>query len=272
MIGVFDSGLGGISCLGQGLHMLPSERFVYFGDSGTSPYSLMSEMDARSLCFKACDFLVEKGAKAIVIACNTATYLAVSEIRRKYTIPVLGMEPAVKVAVDYKLNGKIVILATSMTLKSRMVDDLIDRYGQGLEIEKLPFRDGITLVESGVISGPIVEASIQKAFAKLNLRSVSCVVLGCTHFGFLEQSVKNALGNHIQIADGNKGTMSNLRKTLEKADLLNKEKTSAGLVFEIYNSGGSGFIKKSEVMLKQHLSYLKSIEASARETELLSVV
>jgi len=223
----------------------------------------MSETDARSLCFRACDFLVEKGVKAIVIACNTATYLAVSEIRRKYTIPVLGIEPTVKVAADYKLNGKIVILATSMTLKNRMVDDLIDRYGQGLEIEKLPFRDGITLVESGVISGPKMETSIQKAFEKLNLRSISCVVLGCTHFGFLEQSVINALGNHIRIADGIKGTISNLKKILKKTDLLNNKGTSAGSAFEIYNSGGPEFIKKSEVVLIKHLgSLLSKIEQS----------
>ena len=261
MIGIFDSGLGGISCLGQGIHMLPSEKFVYFGDSGEPPYSLLSETEARTLCIGACDFLVEKGVKAIVIACNTATYLAVSEIRKKYEIPVLGMEPAVKVAADYGLNGKIVILATGMTLKSRMVDNLIDRYGQGLEIVKLPFRDGITLVESGVISGPKMEACIRKAFAELDPRSISSVVLGCTHFGFLAQSVKKVLGDPVRIADGNEGTIRNLKKILEQADLLNSETTPAGRPFEIYNSGGPEFIENSEAMLKAHLAYLKAVKA-----------
>jgi glutamate racemase len=261
MIGIFDSGLGGISCLGQAIHMLPSERFVYFGDSGKPPYSLLSETDARQLCIEACDFLVEKGVKAIVIACNTATYLAVSEIRKKYEIPVLGMEPAVKVAADYGPNGKIVILATGMTLKSRMVDNLIDRYGQGLEIVKLPFREGITLVESGVISGPEMEACIRKSFADLDPRSISSVVLGCTHFGFLAQSVKKVLGDHVRIADGNEGTIRNLKKILEKVDLLNSETTPAGRAFEIYNSGGPEFIENSKAMLKEHLAYLNEVKA-----------
>jgi len=258
MIGIFDSGLGGISCLGQAIQMLPSEKFVYFGDSGEPPYSLMSEADAVKLCIRACDFLVEKGVKAIVIACNTATYLAVSEIRKRYEIPVLGMEPAIKVAVDYGLNGKIVIMATGMTLKSQMVDNLIDRYGQGLEIVKLSCRDGITLVESGVISGPEMEACIRKSFGEMDPRSISSVVLGCTHFGFLEQPVKKVLGDHIRIADGNEGTIRHLKRILEKADLLNNETTPAGPAFEIYNSGGPEFIENSKAMLKAHLAYLVS--------------
>lgn len=257
-IGIFDSGLGGISTLGQAIHMLPSEKFIYFGDSGEPPYSLMSETDARNLCIRACDFLMEKGVKAIVIACNTATYLAVSDIRKKYGIPVLGMEPAVKVAADYGLKGKIVIMATGMTLKSPVVGNLIDRYGQGFEIFKLPCRDGITLVESGVISGPEMEASIGKSFAELDPGSISSVVFGCTHFGFLEQSIKNVLGDHIRIADGNEGTIRHLKNILGKADLLNDETTPDEPAFEIYNSGGPAFIEKSNAMLKAHLAYLKS--------------
>ena len=144
-IGMFDSGLGGVSCLGQGIHMLPHERFVYFGDSGVEPYALLPQTQVKKHCFDACDLLVEKGAKAIVVACNTATSVAIADLKKRYDIPVLGTEPAIKHAVNFGLPGKIVVMATGMTLQSEMLGALIDRYGAGCEFVKLPCRKIITL-------------------------------------------------------------------------------------------------------------------------------
>ena len=112
-----------------------------------------------------------------------------------------------------------------------------------------------------MISGLEMEACIRKSFAQLDPRSISSVVLGCTHFGFLAQSLKKVLGDHVRIADGNEGTIRNLKKILEQADLLNSETTPAGSTFELYNSGGPEFIKNSKAMLKEHLAYLKAIKA-----------
>ena len=261
-IGIFDSGLGGVSCLGQGMHMLPRERFIYFGDSGVSPYSLMPKPEVKDLCFQACDFLVDRGVKAIVVACNTATSVAVTALREKYPIPILGMEPALKVATDFGLEGTIIVMATGMTLKSRMMDNLISRFGQGYDIVKLPCRDVITLVESGIIDGPEMEECLGKYFAEFNPDSIASVVFGCTHYGFLEKQLKKVLGQHIRIADGNEGTIRYLKQILIERDLLSSRDADVSEA-EIYNSGGPEYIANARKMLSQHLANLKGAEHNA---------
>jgi glutamate racemase len=255
-IGMFDSGLGGVSCLGQGIHMLPNERFVYFGDSGVEPYAHLSEAGVKQLCFKACDLLVEKGAKAIVVACNSATSVAITDLRKRYGIPVLGTEPAIKLAVSFGLPGKIVVMATGMTLQGKMVGTLIDRFGAGYEFVKLPCRKIITLVESGIIDGIEIEDSIQTCFKGLDLDTISSVVIGCTHFGFLENSLKKVLGEHIRIADPNDGIIRRLKNILEQENLLNDTKINTPLV-EMVNSGGEVYAENAKKMLAKHLLNLK---------------
>jgi glutamate racemase len=255
-IGMFDSGLGGVRWVGQGIHMLPNERFVYFGDSGVEPYAHLSEAGVKQLCFKACDLLVEKGAKAIVVACNSATSVAITDLRKRYGIPVLGTEPAIKLAVSFGLPGKIVVMATGMTLQGKMVGTLIDRFGAGYEFVKLPCRKIITLVESGIIDGIEIEDSIQTCFKGLDLDTISSVVIGCTHFGFLENSLKKVLGEHIRIADPNDGIIRRLKNILEQENLLNDTKINTPLV-EMVNSGGEVYAENAKKMLAKHLLNLK---------------
>jgi len=222
-IGIFDSGQGGVSTLGQAAFMLPFEKLIYFGDSGVPPYSLMQKSEVRKLCLAACDFLAQKGVKAIVVACNTATAVALSEMRQQVKIPILGMEPAIKVAADWNLPGQIVIMATGMMLKSQNLKQLIKRVNRGREIVKLACRDVITLVEAGVIAGTEMEDAIAKYFRPLDSNTISSVVLGCTHFGFLEASVKEVVGTHIKIADGNTGTIRHLINILARSNMLRPE-------------------------------------------------
>ena len=255
-IGMFDSGLGGVSCLGQGIHMLPNEKFVYFGDSGVDPYALLPKTEVKQHCLDACDFLVEKGAKAIVVACNTATSVAITDLRKRYGIPVLGTVPAIELAASFGLPGKIVVMATSMTLQSRMVGSLIDKYGAGCEFVKLPCRKIIILVESGTIDGIKIEDSIQTCFKGLDPGTISSVVIGCTHFGFLENSLKKVLGEHIRIADPNEGIIRHLKNVLEQGHILNDTEINNPRV-EIHNSGGEAYLEKAKNMLQKHVSNLK---------------
>ena len=228
-IGMFDSGLGGVSCLGQGIHMLPNERFVYFGDSGVEPYALLPKAAVKAHCFNACDVLVEKGVKAIVVACNTATSVALTDLKKRYDLPVLGTEPAIKLAASFGLTGKIVVMATGMTLQSKMVGRLIDRYGAGCEFVKLPCRKIITLVESGIIDGIEIEDSIQTCFKGLDPGTISAVAIGCTHFGFIENSLKKVLGEHIRIADPNEGIIRHLKNILEKQIFPNRKEMALAI-------------------------------------------
>jgi glutamate racemase len=260
-IGMFDSGLGGVSCLGQGMHMLPSERFVYFGDSGVEPYAFLPKADVEQLCFNACDLLVEKGAKAIVVACNTATSVAIENLRQRYDIPVLGTEPAIKPAVSFGLPGKIVVMATGMTLQSKMLDALIDKFGTGYEFIKLPCRKIITQVESGIIDGVEIESSIRSCFEGIDPGTISSIVIGCTHFGFLENSLNKVLGKHIRIADPNEGIIRHLKSILEKQNLLNDSKIKHPPA-EMLNSGGEDYVENAKNMLEKHLVNLKGTKCS----------
>jgi glutamate racemase len=255
-IGIFDSGIGGVSTLGQAVHMLPNENFIYYGDNGNGPYSLRSEEQVRQYCLQACDYLVKKDAKAIVVACNSATVIAISDMRKAYDIPVLGMEPAVKLAASYNLSGKIVVMATGMTLKSAMLAHLIDRFGQGYDIVRLPCRELINLIEKGVIDGPEMEDCLAHYFRELDPAEVSVVVFGCTHFGVLEKPVKNVLGHHIKIADGNEGTIRHLANILREAGQLNPGGRPKEEVL-FHNTGSETSLKNSIKNYERHLAYLR---------------
>lgn len=255
-IGIFDSGIGGVSVLGQAVFMMGNEHFVYYGDSGIEPYALLSPLQVKERCQDACEFLMDKDAKAIVVACNTATAIAIDELRRSYDVPILGMEPAIKVAVEYDLPGKIVLMATGMTLTSQTVARLIETYGSGFEIVKLGCRELITLVESGVIKGDPVERAITACFSRIDPATVSSIVLGCTHFGFLGPPINKVLGDHIKIADGNEGTIRHLRDILRQRHLTH-DRIDANPQIEIYNSGKAVYVEKSRKILSQHLFNLK---------------
>ena len=256
-LGIFDSGIGGVSCLGQAVKMLPHEHFIYYGDSGVEPYALLSPAQVKTRCFKVCDFLIAKGVKAIVIACNTASAVALSALRKQYPVPILGMVPAIKVAAEYGAKGKIVIMATGMTLKSQTLAQLIAQYAKGLDIVKLRCRNLITLVEAGVIDGVEIENAIRHCFREIDVASIASIVFGCTHLGFLEAPIKKVLGEHIRIADGNEGTIRHLKTILEKESLLNDMLQEEPRV-EIFNSGGKIFIQKSHKILLKHVKLLNN--------------
>jgi len=256
-IGIFDSGIGGVSTLGQAVHMLPHEEFIYFGDNGNGPYSLKTEEQVKQYCLQACKFLIEKGVKAIVVACNTATAISISDLRKTYELPILGMEPAVKVAINFNLPGKIVVMGTGMTLKSKMLARLIDRFGNGADIVKLPCRDVITMIEKGIIEGKEIQACIAGYFNELDPKEISSVVFGCTHFGVLEQSIKTILGNHVRIADGDEGTIRHLTNILKDSNLLNPgDRPKADILFN--NSGNSIALENSKKNFKTHLKNLEN--------------
>ncbi|MFN3531087.1 MAG: glutamate racemase, partial [Candidatus Brocadia sp.] len=137
-IGVFDSGIGGISVLAVIIRILPNEEFVYFADTLHSPYGTKPEDVVRTLSIKAAEFLSFVGIKSLVVACNTATSVAINEIRRTYPFPVIGMEPALKPAIELGLTGKILVMATPLTLKSKKFIELAHHYKHRAEVVLLP--------------------------------------------------------------------------------------------------------------------------------------
>ena len=256
-IGIFDSGLGGISTLGQAMHMLPHEKFIYYGDSGVPPYAFMTASQIRQRCQRICDAFVARHTKAIVIACNTATSAALEDLQRRYDIPVLGIVPALEEAVAQVGSGKILLLATEFMIQSDSLRELIQLYGADREIKTRAPRELIDLVESGTIDGPQMDACIRRLFEGLDTDAFTAVVFGCTHLGFLSHAISEFMDHDIHIADGNKDTIRKLIQVLNTLRLCRTVEDRSGEV-DISNSGGAQYVQNARKMLQVHLHNLKT--------------
>ncbi|WP_432406163.1 glutamate racemase [Wukongibacter sp. M2B1] len=234
-IGIFDSGMGGISVLAQAIKLMPNERYIYFGDSKNAPYGIKSPEAVRELCIYICDFFIEKGVKAIVVACNTATSAAIRDLRDRYDIPIIGMEPALKPATELESKGKIVVMATDMTLKEKKFSALMNKYGKEKDIVRLPCPKLVELIESGIVEGEAIEKSVKECFDGIDIDKVASIVLGCTHYIFLKDSIRAFAGDKVQIIDGNEGTARHLKDVLRNKKLL-KNIEEDEIQLYIYNS------------------------------------
>ena len=242
-VGVFDSGIGGISTLREMIRELPDERFIYFGDTANAPYGTKSTEDVIACVRGVVDRLLHRNIKALVIACNTATGAAAATLRSELSIPVIGMEPALKPASKIRKNGSVLVLATPLTLHQEKFENLMKQYGQGAV--KVPCPGLMELVESDDQAG--IRRYLEELFNRYPPEKVDAVVLGCTHYVFLKDMIREMLPERIAITDGNAGTARQLKRVLEREGLLNDE--GPGSV-ELENSG----TEKDIVLMKKLLS------------------
>jgi len=219
-VGVFDSGIGGISVLAEMLRILPQERYIYLADSANAPYGTKSVDEVRSLSMNAAQFLLEKGAKCIVVACNTATSAAVGVMRSVLNVPIVGMEPAVKPAVEMHRPGAVLVMATPLTLKEEKFRALASRFSESAEIVPVPCPGLVELIESGCVEGPRIQEYLEDKLGPLRKKPVAAVVLGCTHYVFIEREVARFMGNDVPVVHGNVGTARQLKAVLEREGLL----------------------------------------------------
>ncbi len=223
-IGVFDSGLGGISVLKELAELMPNENYIYYGDSYYAPYGTKSKEEIIDRCIQICDYFINKKVKAIVIACNTATSAAVSILRDKYKpLPIIGMEPALKPAAHDKKNNNIVVMATSLTLNEEKFNDLMKKYSDINNIIKMPCPDLVSIVENDMLQDTaLIERTLLKYYSEIDINKLDSVVLGCTHFVFFKEHLQKMLDKKTRIIDGNKGTARHLKDILDNDGKLNK--------------------------------------------------
>ena len=231
-IGVLDSGVGGISTLQVMVRLLPKERFLFYGDLANAPYGTKSTEEVLGCVRRAVSHLTESGIKALVIACNTATGAAAAVLRSEMKIPVIAMEPALKPASELRRKGKILVMATPLTLRQEKFERLMERYGENAE--KVPCDGLMELVEAEDAAGARAYLG-KKLLQRPDLEQVDAVVLGCTHYVFLRRMIREMLPGHITITEGNEGTARQLRRVLARADLLNPE-GPGGVTFETSGS------------------------------------
>ena len=234
-IGFFDSGVGGLSVMKEAISIMPNENFVYFGDSKNAPYGTKELNKVKNLTLNAVEFLLNKNVKAIVVACNTATSAAIEEIRDKYKhIAIIGIEPALKPAVELNRNGNIIIMATPMTLRERKFKLLMDKYKSESDIVSLPCAGLVEFIEQGILGGESLENYLKEKFKPYLDHDIAAIVLGCTHYPFIKTALSNVIGANIPLIDGGLGTSHELKRKLIEKDLLNDSKQKGNI--EIYNS------------------------------------
>ena len=234
-IGLFDSGIGGISVLKEVVNILPNEDYIYFGDSKNAPYGTKKVEEVQNLSFKAVDFLLNKGVKAVVVACNTATSAAIEQLRQRYIdVPIIGIEPALKPAVELGNKGKILIMATPMTLAETKFNKLMKAYKNEADFEPLPCAGLVELIEAGKLDSEEIEEFLKVKLKPFQNGDIAAIVLGCTHYPFVKKQIISVLHREVEIIDGSAGTAKQLKRQLEGYKLL-RERTDKGTV-EIFNS------------------------------------
>ena len=217
-IGMFDSGVGGVSTLIAATRELPGEAFLYYGDTRNAPYGTKTREEILALSRRAVEILLENGAKAVVIACNTATGAAAEALRAQYDFPIIGIEPAIKPASLLRAGGVVLSLATPLTLRSEKYHRLEALYGEG--VVSLPCPGLMDFVERGEIDSPAIDEYIERLLAPYRETAVDAVVLGCTHYVFLREKIAAHLPAGTPLIDGNAGTARQLRRRLTACDLL----------------------------------------------------
>ena len=219
-VAFFDSGLGGISVLRETVRLLPQEDYLYFGDSLHAPYGVKSVDEVVRLSLENAAMLTARGIKALVVACNTVTSAAIATLREHYPqLPIIGTEPALKPAVERHPGGRILVMATAMTLSERKFSDLREHYQQDAEIIPLACSGLMEFVERGELSGPNLEAYLHEKLDLCLRQPVDAIVLGCTHYPLIREQIREVMGD-VPLFDGGEGTARETHRRLETAGLL----------------------------------------------------
>jgi len=253
-IGFFDSGVGGLSVLCHAVSRMPRENFIYFGDSANAPYGTKSEEEIKELSMDCGEFLYQKGVKAMVMACNTATSASVIRMREKYQMPVISIEPAVKPAAESRNPGQILVMATPATITGQRYQGLVDKVGCRDRILDLPCGGLVEMLESGEFQNPDIEVYIREKFGRIAGKTIGAIVIGCTHYSFVVDTIygiaRELLAGKCEIFDGMYGTVRQLQRILREDGL---ENTGGCGSVELCSSGDQHSLAVYRRILEEHI-------------------
>lgn len=247
-IGVMDSGLGGLSVLKEILKLMPDEDYIYYGDSANAPYGTRNNDSVYRLTKNIVEMFVKKyNVKAVVIACNTATSAAASRLREEYSIPIIGLEPAIKPAVLDFPTGKIIVMATALTLAGSKFEQRVRELKTASQISKVPAPALVEFVEKGELSSPKVINYLHQILDCC--LPGDAVVLGCTHFPFVKEAIQKVVGSNVAIYDGGNGAARQLKAQLKEHKMLKNEMDIAGKV-KLLNSDSTKITLMEQLLKK----------------------
>lgn len=219
-VGIFDSGVGGLSVLREIRQLLPQESLLYVADSGHVPYGEKSPEYIRERCIRITEHLLAQGAKALVLACNTATAAAAADLRERYPqLPIVGMEPAVKPAAAATRSGVVGVLATTGTLKSARFAALLDRFASDVRVVTQPCPGLVECIEAGELQAPATRELLQRYVEPLLAEGCDTLILGCTHYPFLRPLLHTLVPESVSLVDTGAAVARQLQRLLDQHDL-----------------------------------------------------
>ncbi len=260
-IAVFDSGVGGLSVLREIRQLLPHEDLLYVADSAHVPYGEKSREFIASRAIAITEFFIHQQAKAVVVACNTATSAAVETLRARFIIPIIAMEPAIKPAAQQTRSNVVGVLATSGTLSGERFANLSARHGSGIKIVVQPCPGWVELVESGNINNGAAQALVSRHVTPLLEKGADTLVLGCTHYPFLRDLIQTIAGTDVIIIDPSPAVARELQRRLQHHHLLNPHADAAGKE-SFWTSGAPAQVAKIVSQLWGNKITVKSLPAA----------
>lgn len=230
-IGFFDSGVGGTSIWREVYQLLPNENTIYLADSKNAPYGVKSKSEIISLSERNTEFLLEKGAKIIVVACNTATTNAIDYLRNKYPVPFIGIEPAIKPASLKSKKKSIGILATKGTLSSSLFLETSSIYSSGIQVTEQVGTGLVELIETGDLNAVALRKLLTQYLEPMIAADIDYLVLGCSHYPYLIPLIKEILPNDVELIDSGLAVAKQTKAILEKNKLINEKNEDREISF-----------------------------------------
>ena len=244
MIGLFDSGSGGLSVYREVLKLLPDEDYAYYSDNAHCPYGEKSREYIIDRARFITGFLIEKGCDVIVVACNTATAAAISTLRKEFPIPFIGMEPAVKPAAFLTRNGVVGVLATAGTLSASKYMDTRDMYTDKVKVIEHVGEGFVELVEKGKLDGPEAEMTVRASVEPLLEAGADVIVLGCTHYPFLRPLIQRIAGPEVTVIDPAPAVARHLVTVMEEKGIIKNGVRSENGTLSLFSSGPSDSLER----------------------------
>lgn len=252
-IAFFDSGIGGLTVLHEARQRMPGENYLYFADTLHVPYGTKTKEQVRAYMLASVQAIMEDDpVKALVVACNTATSIAIHELRSIYSFPIIGMEPAVKPAVEMNRRSgrRVLVTATPLTLRESKYHELVKRIDDQAIVDSLPLPELVEYCERLMFDGPEIEAYFRQKFSGLRLEEYGTIVLGCTHFPFFRKALSRIVPPHVNIIDGSSGTVRRLQEMLENGG--ERADAPLGNVKFISSDASEDYVSKMKTALQRY--------------------
>lgn len=216
MIGIIDSGIGGKGIEKEIRKLLPKVKIIYLADTKNFPYGTRKISVLHNILEKNINILITKGAKIIVLACNSATVSSAKYLRRKFIIPIIGVEPAIKPAVLASKTKNIAVFSTPITSKSQAIDDLISKYRNDIKVYKIPFKNLAGQIERGETKN--LTSEVRAKWSRYENKNIDVIVLGCTHYTLIKDDIQKIVGKNIKIVDSNLAVAKQVKKVYSKVE------------------------------------------------------